>query len=83
MLKQILTVIIAAQLVIAPVQAETKQPVQCTKGFIGIDDALFFGMAFVLIANGAISILKTFKRHDDEKAKQLKMPEQPAPDCKL
>lgn len=86
MLKQILVAVIAVQLVVVPVQAETtdKKLVQCTKGFVGIDDvAIYFAVGWLAIQTTLI-LGKIAQRYNDEvKAKQLKIQDQRTPECKL
>lgn len=88
MLKKILVAAISAQLIFAPAQAETieKKPVQCTKGFVGVDDIMFFAAISYVVINSVLIISKimTKGRDDELKAKQKQeQPELTAPNCKL
>lgn len=83
MLKKILAAVLAAQLSIAPVQAETKR--ECTKGFVGFDDFMA-GVAITYVIGWltyyGVKAYHVVKKNEAERAKQ-KLPEQPAADCKL
>lgn len=72
MFKRILIAVLAAQLVVTPVQAKQ----ECTKAFVGIDDIMMIGVSIWLIVtsiNAAITRQerdKLKKELEQERAKQ-------------
>jgi hypothetical protein len=72
MFKKILVAVLAAQLVISPVQAKAK----CEQGFIGLDDAFILWLSAVLLMQTIRNFMKESeieelkKKLEQEKAKQ-------------
>lgn len=86
MLKKILIAVLAVQLTVVPVKAETEEKkTQCVQGFIGVDD-LFIGFAITYLVIQGIHLVNYIgKAKRAEKAKQQEMEKQtPAtPACQL
>lgn len=80
MFKKILVAILAASLVITPVQAKQ----ECTKGFVGVDDLLVITLSLWLFFSSLKAIGNSYERDELKKQLEQEKAKQPAANsCQL